>query len=135
MPITLHASGPQITKLLDGAGLLGPDVQFVHPTGMSAEDHAILKAKGVSYSMSPIGESRRPGNAGVIFYTDIGIPIIGFALLWLQHRLARKPSAPDAVPGDAGTPRDSGANAEPDVAPDRGGSGDGNFTTARRRGR
>jgi hypothetical protein len=27
-----------------------------------------------------------PGNAGVIFYTDIVIPIIGFVLLWLQHR-------------------------------------------------
>jgi len=29
-----------------------------------------------------------PGNAGVIFYTDILIPIIGFALLWLQSRLS-----------------------------------------------
>ena len=66
LPITLHASGPEITKLLNTAGLLGPDVQFVHPTGTSAEDRAILAAKGVSYSMSPIGESRRPGNAGVI---------------------------------------------------------------------
>lgn len=28
-----------------------------------------------------------PGNAGVIFYTDIVIPVIGFAFLWLQHRL------------------------------------------------
>jgi hypothetical protein len=27
-----------------------------------------------------------PGNAGVIFYTDIGMPLFGFALLWLQHR-------------------------------------------------
>jgi hypothetical protein len=27
-----------------------------------------------------------PGNAGVILYTDIAIPAIGFALLWLQHR-------------------------------------------------
>jgi len=27
-----------------------------------------------------------PGNAGVIFYTDILIPLIGFALLWLAHR-------------------------------------------------
>jgi hypothetical protein len=26
------------------------------------------------------------GNAGVIFYTDILIPLIGFVLLWLQHR-------------------------------------------------
>jgi cytosine/adenosine deaminase-related metal-dependent hydrolase len=66
LPITLHASGPQITRLLNGAGLLGPDVQFVHPTGTSAEDRAILAAKGGSYSTSPIGESRRPGDAGVI---------------------------------------------------------------------
>jgi hypothetical protein len=27
-----------------------------------------------------------PGNAGVILYTDILIPVIGFVLLWLQHR-------------------------------------------------
>ena len=30
-----------------------------------------------------------PGNAGVILYTDIAIPLIGFALLWLQHRSSR----------------------------------------------
>jgi hypothetical protein len=30
-----------------------------------------------------------PGNAGVIFYMDILIPLFGFALLWLQHRRRR----------------------------------------------
>ena len=30
-----------------------------------------------------------PGNAGVIFWTDILVPFIGFALLWLQARQAR----------------------------------------------
>ncbi|MEJ2376302.1 MAG: hypothetical protein P8Y71_13115 [Pseudolabrys sp.] len=30
-----------------------------------------------------------PGNAGVILYTDIGIPLLGFLLLWLQPRFAR----------------------------------------------
>jgi Family of unknown function (DUF6790) len=30
-----------------------------------------------------------PGNAGVIFYTDIFLPIIGFALLALQHRQSK----------------------------------------------
>jgi hypothetical protein len=45
-----------------------------------------------------------PGNAGVIFYTDIGIPIIGFALLWLQHRLGREPAPLERTPGEvAGT--------------------------------
>ncbi len=29
-----------------------------------------------------------PGNAGVIFYTDIFIPLFGFFLLWRQRRLA-----------------------------------------------
>jgi hypothetical protein len=43
-----------------------------------------------------------PGNAGVIFWTDILIPLIGFILLWLQHRYeiegcsaAPHPAAPD----------------------------------------
>jgi hypothetical protein len=28
-----------------------------------------------------------PGNAGVIFYMDIIVPLFGFVLLWFQHRL------------------------------------------------
>jgi hypothetical protein len=30
-----------------------------------------------------------PGNAGIIFYTDIIIPLIGFVLLALQRRYGR----------------------------------------------
>jgi hypothetical protein len=30
-----------------------------------------------------------PGNAGVILYTDVLIPMFGFVLLWLQHRYGR----------------------------------------------
>lgn len=30
-----------------------------------------------------------PGNAGVIFWSDIFLPIIGLVLLWMQHRLER----------------------------------------------
>jgi hypothetical protein len=30
-----------------------------------------------------------PGNAGTVFYTDIFLPIIGLALVWLQHRLGQ----------------------------------------------
>jgi hypothetical protein len=29
-----------------------------------------------------------PGNAGVIFYMDIIIPLFGLLMLWLQHRFA-----------------------------------------------
>jgi hypothetical protein len=27
-----------------------------------------------------------PGNAGLVFYTDIGLPLFGFVLLWLRAR-------------------------------------------------
>ena len=30
-----------------------------------------------------------PGNAGIIFYLDILVPVFGFVLLWLQHRYGR----------------------------------------------
>ncbi len=30
-----------------------------------------------------------PGNAGAIFYTDIGLPLFGFVLLWLQQHYGR----------------------------------------------
>jgi hypothetical protein len=40
-----------------------------------------------------------PGNAGTILYTDIALPLFGFALLWLQHRLSRAGAAtPSARP-------------------------------------
>ena len=66
LPITLHTSGPSPVKLLDDAGLLGPDVQLVHPLLTTAEERARLRERGTSYSMSPVGESRRPASAGVI---------------------------------------------------------------------
>jgi len=66
LPITLHTSGPSPVKLLEDAGLLGPDVQLVHPLLTTAEERKILKDRGVSYSIAPIGESGRPAKAGVI---------------------------------------------------------------------
>jgi hypothetical protein len=32
-----------------------------------------------------------PGNAGVIFYTDILLPLIGGVLIWLEYRYTRTP--------------------------------------------
>jgi 5-methylthioadenosine/S-adenosylhomocysteine deaminase len=66
LPITLHTSGPSPIKLLEEAGLLGPDVQLVHPLLTTPEERAILKARGVSYAMAPVGEARRPSSVGVI---------------------------------------------------------------------
>lgn len=66
LPITMHTSGPSPIKFLDDAKLLGPDVQLVHPLLTTAEERKILRDRGVSYSTSPTGESRRPAKAGVI---------------------------------------------------------------------
>ena len=66
LPITLHTSGPSPIRQLEEAGLLGPDVQLVHALLTTPEERAILKARGVSYSIAPTGEARRPAAVGVI---------------------------------------------------------------------
>jgi hypothetical protein len=35
-----------------------------------------------------------PGNAGVMFYSDLALPAIGFVLLWLQRHCERQRSIP-----------------------------------------
>ena len=62
----MHTSGPSPITLLEKSGLLGRDVQLVHPLLTTAEERKILAARGVSYSTSPTGESRRPAKSGVI---------------------------------------------------------------------
>src|SRR5262249_50420437 len=66
LPITMHTSGASPITLLNEAGLLGPDVQLVHPLRTTADERRILRERGVSYSTSPTGESRRAASAGVI---------------------------------------------------------------------
>ena len=46
LPITVHTSGPSPIRLLEEAGLLGPDLQLVHPLLTTPEERAILKARG-----------------------------------------------------------------------------------------
>jgi cytosine/adenosine deaminase-related metal-dependent hydrolase len=71
LPITMHTSGPSPVKLLEDAKLLGPDVQLVHPLLTTAEERRIMHERGVSYSTSPTGESRRPASAGVIQFGEL----------------------------------------------------------------
>lgn len=66
LPITMHTSGASPITALERAGLLGPDVQLVHPLLTTADERTILKNRGVSYSISPVGEARRSSNLGVI---------------------------------------------------------------------
>ena len=67
----MHTSGPSPIKLLESSGLLGPDVQLVHPLLTTAEERQILGKRGVSYSTSPTGESRRSAKAGVIQLSEL----------------------------------------------------------------
>jgi 5-methylthioadenosine/S-adenosylhomocysteine deaminase len=66
LPITMHTSGASPVMELEKAGLLGPDVQLVHPLLTTPEERAILKTRGVSYSTSPQLEARRAAQLGVI---------------------------------------------------------------------
>jgi cytosine/adenosine deaminase-related metal-dependent hydrolase len=66
LPITMHTSGASPVMALEQAGLLGPDVQLVHPLLTTAEERDILKKRDVRYSTSPTGEARRPARVGVI---------------------------------------------------------------------
>src|SRR5204863_8970581 len=110
LPITLHTSGLSPIKLLEEAGLLGSDVQLVHPLLTTPEERAILKARGVSYATAPVGEARRPSSVGVIQLGELleaGVkvslstdhttnyncdPFLGMRILFAlhQHRIGSK---------------------------------------------
>ena len=61
LPITLHTNGSASIQLLDGAKLLGKDVQLVHPLNLVEKDFDTLAGHGTHYSVSPLGEAGRPG--------------------------------------------------------------------------
>lgn len=61
LPITLHTNGSASIQLLNANGLLGPDVQLVHPLNTNAADWEALAKHGVHYSISPMGEAGRSG--------------------------------------------------------------------------
>jgi len=66
LPITMHTSGASPIMALERAGLVGSDVQFIHPLLTTAEERTILKERGASYSTAPQLESRRAAQLGVI---------------------------------------------------------------------
>jgi 5-methylthioadenosine/S-adenosylhomocysteine deaminase len=71
LPITMHTSGASPIMALERAGLLGSDVQLVHPLLTTTEERTILRERGVSYSISPQGEARRPSHLGVIQLSEL----------------------------------------------------------------
>ncbi len=73
LPITMHTSGVGAIKTLNEAGLLGPDVQLVHPLGTNEEDRAALAKAGVSYSTSPTGEAGRAADIQFVEMIEAGV--------------------------------------------------------------
>lgn len=72
------------------------DLRLAAIVGISA--FLLGAAGGHVYQMVATGNFA-PGNAGVIFWTDIGIPLLGLLLLHLQHRIGRprRPRPPVAA--------------------------------------
>ena len=75
LPITLHTSGSGAIKLLNEAGLLGPDLQLVHPLNTESSDWAALAKHGTHYSTSPLGEAARSGEMQFIEMMQAGVPV------------------------------------------------------------
>ena len=71
LPITMHAGNPKQVALLEREGLLGPDVQLVHPTMMSAAEIQTLASRRVSFSSSPVTEMRRLQDRGEIQMSEL----------------------------------------------------------------
>jgi 5-methylthioadenosine/S-adenosylhomocysteine deaminase len=110
LPITLHTSGASPIKILEAEGLLGPDLQLIHPLVTTQEERDILKARGVSYSTAPVGEAGRSSALGVIQLGELletGVktslstdhttnfncdPFVGMRMLFQlhQHRIGAK---------------------------------------------
>jgi len=55
LPITMHAR-PGLVSVLAAEGLLGDDLQLVHPQGVSADEARLLAASGTTFSCSPVIE-------------------------------------------------------------------------------
>ena len=75
LPITLHTSGTGAVEVLNGAGLLGPDLQLVHPLNLAAADWEALAKHGVHYSVSPLGEAGRAGEMQFIEMLQAGLKV------------------------------------------------------------
>lgn len=61
----------------------------------------MLGAAGGHVYQMVVAHNFAPGNAGVIFFSDIATPLIGFALLWLAHRLGGEGASREGSAGEA----------------------------------
>ena len=99
LPITMHTSGVGGIKVLNEAGLLGPDVQLVHPLNTTAEERAALaQEQASSYSISPVGEARPAGDIQFVEMLEAGVKMS----LSVDHITTYdcRPVRVHALPGD-----------------------------------
>jgi len=73
LPITLHTNGSASIQLLDGANLLGKDVQLVHPLNLNEKDFETLAKSGTHYSTAPLGEAGRSGEMQFVELMQKGV--------------------------------------------------------------
>ena len=67
----------------------------------------LLGAADIHVHQMIVAHNFAPGNAGVIFYTDIGIPLMGFIVFGLQRRFVPALSAPTLVTSEITRPEAS----------------------------
>lgn len=71
LPVTMHAR-PGIVPVLAQQGLLGPDLQLIHPQGFTSEDVDLLASHGCSVSCSPLIEMHyAQATRGVIQFHEL----------------------------------------------------------------
>jgi cytosine/adenosine deaminase-related metal-dependent hydrolase len=71
LPITIHTR-PGAVALLEQHGLLGPDVQLVHPQGSTPEEIKVMAARRPSFSTAPMIEMHYAQAArGVIQFSEL----------------------------------------------------------------
>ncbi len=71
LPITVHLGNPGVVTLMEKEGLLGPDLQLVHPELISREEFGMLARWRTTFSISPVTEMRRLQERGDIQYAEL----------------------------------------------------------------
>ncbi|MBT9502083.1 MAG: amidohydrolase family protein [Burkholderiaceae bacterium] len=71
LPISMHAR-PGLVSVLEQHDLLGPDLQLVHPQGLSGAECCLLADKGTTMSCSPVIEMHyAQASRGVIQFQEL----------------------------------------------------------------
>lgn len=80
LPLSMHSS-PGVVSVLNGANLLGPDVQLVHPLGWTADERSAISRSNTKVSTSPTTElGGMQASDGYIQYAELSEAGVQLAL-------------------------------------------------------